>query len=158
MDQPRQRRWRHAPRSVTVMLTLGLVVCAVALAVVAGGGLLSGWEFWSVLLTVAMTFNVVMMALLLWSFHARYTEADGHRLRHHEPVARSKSFDLPWSRVADLRMRGGVLNQMAWVVADDGTEYPLASLPPREFAELQEWWLTHRGDGRPADTLPPSAT
>ena len=150
--------WRHTPRGLPTLIVVGVVLQLTGLTFILVDVMRSGWEPWAVFMLVAVPFNVVLMSLVLWSFHARYTEADAHRLRHHEPVARSRSFDLPWDRIADIRKRGGVLTGTAWVIGDDGREYPMASVPVGGTEELRDWWLSHRGDGGAVDGPPSVVT
>ena len=147
MEQAGTRVWRNVPRLVMLVGGLGVGLQVVALVLLMIGGWRSGWEPWSVFLLVVMPVNVVLMALVLWSFHARCTEADEQGLRHHEPLLRSRSFDLPWNQVADIRVRRGV-GSVVVVATEDGTEHALESVLPAAVPELQQMWRRHRGESR----------
>lgn len=144
MEQQETRVWRNVPRPVMLLGVLGVGLQVVAFVLLLIDGSRSGWEPWLVFLLVGLPVNVVLMVLMLWSFHARYTEADERGLRHHEPVQRSRSFDLPWNRIADVRLRQGV-GSVVIVATDEGTEHALQSVRPVDVPELQQMWRLHQG-------------
>ena len=135
------RVWRKVPGALRSLAVLALALFAVAAVLIAVEGVRSGLDGTSVFLAWLLPVNALTVALLWWSSQARWTEADGHGLRLHEPW--HGSVDLPWSSIADIRSRGGVLHSMIFVIAEDGREYALGCVPPRDLPELEEMWLRY---------------
>ncbi|ANS80020.1 hypothetical protein SGUI_2624 [Serinicoccus hydrothermalis] len=122
-------------------MVVALALFAVAAVLLVIEGVRSGLDGTSVFLAWLLPFNAVTVAVLWWSSRARWTEADRHGLRLHEPW--HGSVDLPWGSIADIRSRGGVLHSTIFVITEGGREYALGCVPPRDLPELQEIWRRH---------------